>query len=319
MTSGTTENLYGVWGSSPSDLFAVGEHGTILHYDGRGWSAMHSGTADYLLGVWGSGPGDVFAVGSFGTILHHRGGPHRVFLPLAMENYCSDFFDDFSNPASGWPVVDNDFVRARYLDGEYRVLSKRAGYIFFLRAPTCHRQHYVVQVDARWAGRPGASYGLIFGLTNGFDRFYLFDINTDVRAFRLLRADPSGFKVIVPISSSSAIRRGTASNHLKVTRNGDKITLEVNGTVLGTWSDGTITGLTRVGVTSGSYSNRPTSDARFDNFSATGIPGGAAAASGLRRATDGADGLPTPGVHHVAVPADLGWWSESDGADSQRR
>jgi hypothetical protein len=34
MTSGTTNDLNGVWGSSSSDVFAVGYNGTILHYDG---------------------------------------------------------------------------------------------------------------------------------------------------------------------------------------------------------------------------------------------------------------------------------------------
>jgi hypothetical protein len=34
MSSGTTERLYGVWGSSGSDVFAVGHNGTILHYGG---------------------------------------------------------------------------------------------------------------------------------------------------------------------------------------------------------------------------------------------------------------------------------------------
>jgi hypothetical protein len=34
MTSGTTQTLRGIWGSSGSDVFAVGNSGTILHYDG---------------------------------------------------------------------------------------------------------------------------------------------------------------------------------------------------------------------------------------------------------------------------------------------
>jgi hypothetical protein len=32
MTSGTTENLYGIWGNSGNDVFAVGWNGTILYY-----------------------------------------------------------------------------------------------------------------------------------------------------------------------------------------------------------------------------------------------------------------------------------------------
>ncbi|MCJ7744191.1 MAG: hypothetical protein MUO99_06480, partial [Dehalococcoidales bacterium] len=32
-----TSGLFGVWGSSASDVFAVGGVGTILHYDGKSW------------------------------------------------------------------------------------------------------------------------------------------------------------------------------------------------------------------------------------------------------------------------------------------
>jgi uncharacterized repeat protein (TIGR01451 family) len=63
--------LKGVWGSGGSDVFAVGDVGTILHYDGAAWSAMSSGTSGGFRGVWGSSGGDVFAVGSNGTILHY--------------------------------------------------------------------------------------------------------------------------------------------------------------------------------------------------------------------------------------------------------
>ena len=76
-----------VWGSGPSDVFAVGDVGTIVHYDGTGWSVMSSGTHRCLAGVWGSSASDVFVVGSYGTILHHGGAPHLVFLPLALRNY----------------------------------------------------------------------------------------------------------------------------------------------------------------------------------------------------------------------------------------
>ena len=44
----TGNRLRGVWGSSGSDVFAVGAYGTIVHYDGAGWSAMSSGTTEEL-------------------------------------------------------------------------------------------------------------------------------------------------------------------------------------------------------------------------------------------------------------------------------
>ncbi|MBN2282430.1 MAG: hypothetical protein JXO48_00910, partial [Deltaproteobacteria bacterium] len=73
MTSGTTGELYGIWGTAGSDVFAVGGPGTILHYDGSTWSPMASGTTEYLLSVWGTSGGNVFAVGGGGTILHYDG------------------------------------------------------------------------------------------------------------------------------------------------------------------------------------------------------------------------------------------------------
>jgi len=86
--------LYGVWGTSASDVFAVGVQGVILHYDGSTWSTMASfatcgcwddlhaphGYEDMsgcLFGVWGSAWNDVYAVGwkdgTGGIILHYDG------------------------------------------------------------------------------------------------------------------------------------------------------------------------------------------------------------------------------------------------------
>jgi len=73
MSSETPDDLYGVWGSSASDVFAVGPYGTILHYNGSIWSSMSSGTTDRLNGVWGSSASDIFVVGANGTILHYNG------------------------------------------------------------------------------------------------------------------------------------------------------------------------------------------------------------------------------------------------------
>ena len=61
MASGTTRSLNAVWGSGPDDVFAVGEAGTILHFDGERWQPMGSGTVEGLTGVWGSAPNSVLA------------------------------------------------------------------------------------------------------------------------------------------------------------------------------------------------------------------------------------------------------------------
>ena len=78
MTGGTTaiDSLGEVWGSSGSDVFAVGGGGFILHYNGTSWTAMDRITSNDLSGVWGSSGSDVFAVGfGGGTILHYTSPP----------------------------------------------------------------------------------------------------------------------------------------------------------------------------------------------------------------------------------------------------
>lgn len=70
--SPTTQSLRGVWGSSATDVYAVGLQGTILHSGGDGlWTAQTSGTTKDLHAIWGSGPHDLYAAGD--VLLHSTG------------------------------------------------------------------------------------------------------------------------------------------------------------------------------------------------------------------------------------------------------
>lgn len=71
--SGTTSDLFAVWGASSADVFAVGQAGTILHYDGATWSQQPSPTTADLFALWGAASKNVFAAGAAGTILHYDG------------------------------------------------------------------------------------------------------------------------------------------------------------------------------------------------------------------------------------------------------
>jgi len=63
--------LWRVSGSSTSDVYTVGDRGTIGHSvdGGMTWTMQSSPTAVSLYGVW-AGPNDAFVVGDMGTILH---------------------------------------------------------------------------------------------------------------------------------------------------------------------------------------------------------------------------------------------------------
>ncbi len=70
----TEENLYGIWGSSGTDIFAVGDNSTIVRYNGS-WTNItdHGLPAVNLRDVWGSSANDVYAVGEGGFIAHYDG------------------------------------------------------------------------------------------------------------------------------------------------------------------------------------------------------------------------------------------------------
>ncbi len=225
-------------------------------------------------------------------------GAHRSFLPLTSQGKVvptytcpTSYFDDFSNPASGWPTTDDSYALAEYFNSEYRILTRQAGYFYWARAPlACDLQNYVVEVDARWDGIPGSSYGLVLNLSSDGQYFQLFDINTDLQQYRVLAHSPIGWTEMAPLTTTAAILPGNATNHLKVLVNstGGYMTLMVNGTVLidrrppsiangsvladgqpGSIANG---GSWKVGLSSVSYPDQPTSDARFDNFHLIVLP-----------------------------------------------
>lgn len=86
METGTSYNLQGIWGSSASDLFTVGETAGgsptsgVLHFDGQRWTEQLTAANQRLQSTWGSGPTDVFAVGfnaigaGPGSLIYHYNG-----------------------------------------------------------------------------------------------------------------------------------------------------------------------------------------------------------------------------------------------------
>lgn len=90
MASPTSRSLFRVWGSSATDVWAVGDS-VLVHYDGAAWSnvpmvgdlvSMQSGPSaqqsTFQLGLWGSGPNDVYLGGNRGRIARFDGSAWRL-------------------------------------------------------------------------------------------------------------------------------------------------------------------------------------------------------------------------------------------------
>ena len=99
--------LRGVWGSSAADVFAVGESGAVLRFDGAAWTAMGSDTSQWLNAVWGSSATDVFAVGENGTIIHYD-GVNWTTMESGVEETLHGVYGDA--PDNVYAVGDNALV-----------------------------------------------------------------------------------------------------------------------------------------------------------------------------------------------------------------
>jgi hypothetical protein len=55
--------LLKVWGTANDHVFAIGENGLILRFDGTSWMQEVSGTQEDLVSLWGTGPDNIVAVG----------------------------------------------------------------------------------------------------------------------------------------------------------------------------------------------------------------------------------------------------------------
>jgi hypothetical protein len=73
-----------VWGSSASDVWAVGSYATINHFDGTGWAPVDAGIPSaakskmHLYAVSGTPQGEMWAIGQGGQFVHFDGKAYEV-------------------------------------------------------------------------------------------------------------------------------------------------------------------------------------------------------------------------------------------------
>jgi hypothetical protein len=151
---------------------------------------------------------------------HAQGAPGEAF----------QFADDFSDPSSGWAVVDHPLQRLEYLDGEYRILLPEPGYHTWsttLRMPAF--ASFIAEVDARAVSEePGVEYGFFFGARHSEDLYY-FGVDPALRSYTMRRRQPGGWLTIVAPRPSTAIEPGGGRNRLGVEHRESMVTLYVNG------------------------------------------------------------------------------------------
>ncbi len=68
-------SLTAVWGTTPTDVWAIGSRGTIIRWTGASWGSVPSKRTETLRAIWGSSPSDVWIVAAMNVILHGTGSP----------------------------------------------------------------------------------------------------------------------------------------------------------------------------------------------------------------------------------------------------
>lgn len=104
------ETLRAAWAASASDVWLVGEHGSLLHYDGAGFVSHNLPQHTALRDVHGSASDDVWAVGDRGLVFHFDGQQWKsedlsMLIGGAAELTSGGLFAIFaSSPSSVWAV-----------------------------------------------------------------------------------------------------------------------------------------------------------------------------------------------------------------------
>ncbi len=122
MTSNTDKTLRAIWGSSVTDVYAVGDQATMIHFDGTSWSkvtlpSLPAGTN--LTSIWGSSASRIFAVGAPAQVLQYNGSSWSVLatpikataMPVGVSGFGDEVLVDTANDgiwafsSAGWSQV----------------------------------------------------------------------------------------------------------------------------------------------------------------------------------------------------------------------
>lgn len=195
-----------------------------------------------------------------------------TYLPLTLRNFWAGYFDDFSDPNSGWDTGENARQIYRYLGGEYQIYVKTEWDGFAITPDLVLPSDYRIEVDARKVSAGACSYGLIFGAhwtSDSYEAYQVIVYPTTGEFFVNKRALDGSWSTIKDWTYSSAINQNDGTNHITVDRIGTTIKLYMNGTQVANITDSSFVGPGRdAGIRAYSYGDVPV-DVRFDNFSAS--------------------------------------------------
>jgi len=117
-----------MWGSSSSNIYFVGNMGSIVHYNGSTFTKMESGTDIDLVDIWGIDQNNIWACGytqSVATsILHYDGQNWNQFHSLPYSEYINLNSERISGPIVSIWTDSQDYLWAITYWGLYWINTK---------------------------------------------------------------------------------------------------------------------------------------------------------------------------------------------------
>ena len=101
-----------MWGTSSSDLYAVGNNGNIAHYDGKSWKKIESGTTLNIGDIWGMSDG--------------KGGYDKY---LAADNFMIKL--DSKNQRTSFTIQQSGFINSLWAKTDHLIYTAGDGVTLF--------------------------------------------------------------------------------------------------------------------------------------------------------------------------------------------
>jgi hypothetical protein len=176
------------------------------------------------------------------------------------------FFDDFSDPSSGWDQIDQADYYSDYFNGAYRIIVYSDMSDSWANPNSNLFTDISIEVDAtKNAGPDDNDFGVICRY-QGANQFYYAVISSDgYYGITKVTSDSSTQLGGGEMQYSNYINQGPSTNHIRFDCSGNALTLYVNGQQLDRQTDGEYNS-GNVGLIAGTY-DTPGTDILFDNFS----------------------------------------------------
>jgi hypothetical protein len=174
------------------------------------------------------------------------------------------FRETFDDARSGWTLVQNNQAEIAIGGGQLRIIVKQPDSLAWSVTAGKTFGDFTLDVDATpLTGPDDNDYGVIVRRVDD-NNFYRFEISGDGYFNIQKRQKGKWQKLVADWTESSAIRKGAATNHLRVVCAGRTLTFFVNQVQVAQVSDDTFA-RGEVGVLAGTLTE-PGVQVAFDNF-----------------------------------------------------